>query len=67
MKDLTINGEAINDESTPLQHEPTGSGASTPVSHRRSTMRKKMMLVHQMSSLELPVDKCGLVKLHYWY
>jgi hypothetical protein len=66
MKDLPINGTTINDETTPLQLEgSTNSPSATPLSPRRRSMRK--ILVHQMSSLELPVDKSGLVKLHYWY
>lgn len=52
-----------NTEETPLRVE-NSSPLSTPLAKRKS-MRK--LLVHQMSSLELPVDKSGLVKLHYWY
>ena len=66
MKDMPVNG--INDETTPLQREGSThhSPSATPLSSpRRRSMRK--ILVHQMSSLELPVDKSGLVKLHYWY
>ncbi|XP_057379735.1 carcinine transporter-like [Daphnia carinata] len=57
-----IAGQVDNEE-TPLRVENT-TPLSTPLAHRKS-MRK--ILVHRMSSLELPVDKSGLVKLHYWY
>lgn len=56
---------ATDEEIAPLD---VGDGPQTPThwNDRRKTMRK--ILVHQMSSLELPVDpKSGLVKLHYWY
>lgn len=53
----------VDNEETPLRVENT-TPLSTPLANRKS-MRK--LLVHRMSSLELPVDKSGLVKLHYWY
>lgn len=53
----------VDNEETPLRVENT-TPLSTPLANRKS-MRK--ILVHRMSSLELPVDKSGLVKLHYWY
>lgn len=53
----------MSDEVTPLQSQPA-SGTSTPLGARRHV---KKILVHQMSSLELPVDRSGMVKLHYWY
>lgn len=58
-----ISGHVDSEETLPLRVE-NSSPMSTPLSHRKS-MRK--ILVHRMSSLELPVDKSGLVKLHYWY
>jgi hypothetical protein len=53
----------VDNEETPLRVENT-TPLSTPLANRKSMRR---ILVHQMSSLELPVDKSGLVKLHYWY
>lgn len=67
MKNLPINGTTISDETTPLQCQGSANSPSaTPLSSPRSRSMRKI-LVHQMSSLELPVDKSGLVKLHYWY
>lgn len=59
LREISSNEEEIVplEEATPI---------STPAGKRRPSMRK--LLVHQMSSLELPVDpKSGMVKLHYWY
>lgn len=61
MRELTEH--AVDDEDTPLRVD-SSTPTSTPLGNRKS-MRK--ILIHQMSSLELPVDKSGLVKLHYWY
>ena len=53
--------QEIADENTPL--DTTSTSTSTPVLKAKN----RPILVHQMSSLEMPVDQStGMVKLHFW-